>query len=417
MVVKLGFIASKHIWGYRLGPYFKSILMGSGTMSIGRLTAFVVIATASLVFGSSQAKAQSSLGPKYFIANQLGPACLKNAQGSGRSQAKARQALNALYSNNQRYIDALLQSTALSISKGGFEDPWEVILFNSYAAAAANDAPLARTIIDGMKNLALGRRYQSEPRLLTVRQAKSSCYGSGPNSRCPRHQPRMVARMYANLMISAAVLKPFMTKEDRDVLIPWFKAGYKNFVSPEAKSETGGIYDFGNMGAAILAYASLTNDKSLARRELSSRKRIFLKHIEKTGYIDENSFRGVRGFWYHTYGLDAALSYALIARAWGSDYFRDPKLGPRLFSAVKLTSLGITNHPQFRAVGNRGSSYSNDPNDARTHVHQMALNLYTIAAREYGVRLPPSGRHNQLKRYEAYPKMSGVWAPCYYSSR
>ena len=150
---------------------------------------------------------------------------------------------------------------------------------------------------------------------------------------------------------------------------------------------------------------------------LNARRRDFLKYIEASGYIDQNSYRGVRGFWYHTYGLDPALSYALIAREWGVDYFRDPTLGPRLRAAIEKTALGITDYAAFRSVGNRGSDFSTDPNDAKAHVHQLALNLYPIAAREFGIQMPRDRRFEELSRLESYSQTSGMLAACYYSGR
>ena len=270
-----------------------------------------------------------------------------------------------------------------------------------------------------MKALAAARRYQSEQGLYTVNAAKrtSRCYANGPQSPCIAHQPRWVARMYVHLMIAAAVLRPYMTDADRAVLLPWFRVAYRDFVNPETQRDQHGIYDFGNMGMAQLAYAALTNDAGLARRELNRRRREFSKRINAQGYIDENSYRGVRAFWYHTYGLDAALSYGLLARAWGSEFLRDGRLGPKLQAAVQKTALGVQDYAAFRAVGNRGGAYSTDPADQRAFVHQYALNLYEIAAREYGVRLPRSARHEELKRYENFTKISGFMAACFYSSR
>lgn len=380
------------------------------------ISTFLVVAW----FAGSPAFSQGrDIGPRHFIANELGPGCLKNARGAGRSRARAARALDALYSNHQSYINALTRSTSLTINKGGFEEPWEDILFNAYAAAAAKDKTLARTLIDGMKRLAAARRYQSEPGLYTISQAKRTppCYKGGPNSACIRHQPRMVARMYANLMIATAVLRPYMTKEDRALLTPWFKVAYRNFVEPEVRRDQAGIYDFANMGMARLAFAAITGDEGLARRELRQRKRDLSRRISKQGYIDENSYRGVRALWYHTYGLDPALTYGLLARAWGEEFLRKGQLGAKLQAAVKMTALGIQNYPAFRAVGNRGGAYSTDPADSRAFVHQFALNLYTIARAEYGIRLSRSPKHDQLKRHERFTKTSGFLATCFYSSR
>lgn len=353
--------------------------------------------------------------PRFFVANTLGPGCLIDERGAGRSQASARNALQNLYANNQKYISDLRKSTSLTVKKDAFAANWTPVLFNSYAAAAAGDEALARTIIDGLKRLAEGQRYLKEQGLLTYAQARQgpACYSRGPDTPCPTHTPRFVSRMYANLLISAAVLEPFLTENDRAVIQPWFQQGYQKFVLPEVQSDQGGLYDFANMGLARLAFAAVSNDMGLAKRELSARRNDFLKHLEPSGYIDENSYRGVRGFWYHTYGLDPALSYALVAREWGVDYFRDPAVGPKLAAAVEKTVLGVNDYQAFRSVGNRGSAYSTNPADTRDFVHQYALNLSQISAREFGIRIPSSPLHERLSRSERYSQISGLSARCY----
>ena len=357
--------------------------------------------------------------PTFFITDTLGPACTRDEQGNARSQAAAAAALNRLNANSARYVADLRRSTSLTVNHDAYSRNWQPVLFNSYAAAAANDAALARTVIDGLKRLAAGQRYLNEPGLLTRAQAMRAppCYEQGANAPCPAHTPRFVARMYANLLISAAVLDPFLTAEDRTVLTPWFDAGYRRFVAPEISADQDGIYDFANMGLARLAYAAVKKDMRLAKQELSARRNDFLRRIESSGYIDQNSYRGVRGFWYHTYGLDPALSYALVAREWGVDYFADPAIRPRLAAALQKTALGIRDHAAFRSVGNRGTAFSTNPADTIDFVHQFALNLYQISAREFGLRLPPSPMHARLKRLERYSTISGLSARCYYSGR
>jgi|GEM_PF-2464994 len=390
-------------------------------MRIAAMAFIGVLALSSCMEGTSGnvASRGSAAPPKFFIAQTLGPSCAVDERGNGRSQSAAAAALARLNTNSTQYIADLRRSTSLNPIKDAYSANWQPVLFNSYAAAATADAQLARTIIDGLKVLARNQRYVNEPALLTRAQAMRAppCYSQGVNTPCPSHTPRFVARMYANLLISAAVLDSFMSEDDRQVLIPWFDQGYQKFVAPEVAAGDDGIYDFANMGLARLAYAAIKKDMGLAQRELSARRSELLKHIEASGYISENSYRGVRGFWYHTYGLDPALSYALVAREWGVNYFTDPRLGPRLAAAVQKTELGIRDHAAFRTVGNRGSSFSTDPADTRDFVHQYALNLYPIAAREFGMRLPPSPMHQRLSRSERYSTISGLSARCYYSNR
>jgi hypothetical protein len=378
------------------------------------------LAVAACVDASSNGGGSSGVAePQFFIASSLGPACIVDERGQSRSISSVKNALDRLYANNLTYISQLRRSTSLTPGGDGLQQTWKPILFNSYAAVAANDEALTRTIIEGMKRLAASGRYMNEPEMLTMAEAKGFglCYRNGPSTPCPQHLPRFVARMYTNLLIAMAVLDSRMTDGDRDVIVPWLKRGYQTFVAPELAANQGGIYDFANYGMARLALAALTNDKGLASHEINTRRRDFLNHIEASGYITENSYRGERAFWYHTAGLDPALSYAIIAREWGVDFFRDPALGPRLRAAVDKTVLGTKDYAAFRSVGNRGNAYTTDPRDRIADVHQFALNLIPIAAREYGVPITPGARFKNLSRIESYTQTSGFSARCYYSKR
>ena len=66
---------------------------------------------------------------------------------------------------------------------------------------------------------------------------------------------------------------------------------------------------------AVLVYAYLKNDSRLAQQTLNQ---IFqnIDTVLDDGYISKSSFRGVRGFWYHTYGVNSALAVVHLAKQW-----------------------------------------------------------------------------------------------------
>ena len=253
-----------------------------------RYITFLVVLVAPI----NTLSAETTLGPKFFIADELGEACTKDAQGKERDEDEVWMALHNLTQYHQKYVDKLTTSTALTAKHDKYSANWKPILFNSYAAAASNDTVLARIIIDGLTNMATAQIYLNEKGLMTWKQALDTrCYEKGTDAPCPSHTPRFVTRMYANLFISAAVLQSFMTDDDREAILPWFKAAYKKFMLPPLKNNNSdGIYDFANLGFAQLAYAALTNNKGLARRELSTRRRDLTRRIQTSGYIRNNSF-------------------------------------------------------------------------------------------------------------------------------
>ena len=111
--------------------------------------------------------APKSIGPKYFIAERLGQACTIDSQGKPRSQGSAKRAFDNLFRNHQTYVTKLRQSTSLVVNKDAYSANWKPILFNSYAAAAANDATLAKTIVDGLSQLATANYYSNEKGLIS----------------------------------------------------------------------------------------------------------------------------------------------------------------------------------------------------------------------------------------------------------
>ena len=75
-----------------------------------------------------------------------------------------------------------------------------------------------------------------------------------------------------------------------------------------------GFYAMGNGGIPNLVYANWANDKKFAAKEFNFRFKNIEKVFYKDGYINNNSFRGYRGLWYHSYGLNSALGYIYLAK-------------------------------------------------------------------------------------------------------
>ena len=71
-----------------------------------------------------------------------------------------------------------------------------------------------------------------------------------------------------------------------------------------------------NGGIAVLAHAFLKEDKKLGKKTFSSIFANIDRVFMDDGYIKGTSFRGVRGFWYHTYGTNSALAVIALANLW-----------------------------------------------------------------------------------------------------
>ena len=138
---------------------------------------------------------------------------------------------------------------------------------------------------------------------------------------------------------------------------------------------------------SVLAYAAYTQDKNLAYKTFEETYNYIDKRLLEDGFIVNNSFRGVRGYWYHTLGLNNILGFVALAEEWNYPLNDDFKL--RISKAVDQMGLGARDINAYHAqwidkfntktyrlkfagrdiyVGNS----SLDEKDARYHIHQHA---------------------------------------------
>ncbi|MGB3313602.1 MAG: alginate lyase family protein, partial [Albidovulum sp.] len=288
----------------------------------------------------------------------------------------------------------------------------------SLGVAARNDAAGARNIIATLVGLAQSQALLS---VMSVSQAQRvNCWSGGnKNSVCPYHVVQHSGYSGIAMIISASVLEEHISSGDRAILTKYFTALYKKFIAPLSANglRADGLYEFADYGIGVLAYARWTGNSGLASSEIRARKRAFEKKIEANGLIDNNSFRGYRGYWYHTLGAESALGYALVARRFGVDLFRDKSLGPRLKNLAIQTVRGAQDYAAFRSIPPKGNNAIRDPGDEIPHMHQFAVNLPSIIAKEYGLQVPIQKAYRSKGRSETISKLIGFNADCYYGSR
>ena len=155
-----------------------------------------------------------------------------------------------------------------------------------------------------------------------------------------------------------------------------------------------------NGGMAILAYASWTNDKELAAKEITHRFKEIDSLFYEDGYINDNSFRGYKGQFYHSLGLDSALGYVDVANLWGAEV--PTKLQNKLVKASEVTNLAITDWDKFKSRkydGNQSNAIE-DPSNAIKHTHQYAIALDTLMKIVTGLELENDPVYLQKRRYQ-----------------
>ena len=220
-------------------------------------------------------------------------------------------------------------------------------------------------------------------------KSKPKCWANNdPNSPCWYHEYEFARGVFSNYMIGALWLKSELTKDEFKIVNKYIKKMYKKFLKPvEFKKQDAGIYQMANGGASTLVYASWTNNKKLAAKEINFRFKEFDKLIYDDGYINNNSFRGYRGQWYHSYGLNITLGYVYVAKLWGAKI--PEKLQKKIINSAKVANLAITDWKKFKSREFKGKNRNkiSDPSNAIKHTHQMAIAIDKLMEVITGIKL------------------------------
>ncbi len=231
---------------------------------------------------------------------------------------------------------------------------------------------------------------------------KPLCYANGDiNAPCWWHQYEFARGVFSNYMITALWLKDELNEQEFKIVDQYIKKMYKKFLKPiEFQKQDQGFYQMANGGTSILVYASWTNNKNLVAEEINHRFKEMERLFYEDGYINNNSFRGYRGQWYHSYGLNIALGYVYIADLWGAEV--PEKLQKKLVKASEVANLAITDYETYRSRPFSGFwSGSSNPKDAKKHTHQMAFAIDTLMKIITGIELEHDAVYLDLREYHA----------------
>ena len=243
---------------------------------------------------------------------------------------------------------------------------------------------------------------------------KPNCWANGDgNAPCWYHAYEFARDGFANLMIIAIYLKEDLNKEEFTILNKYIKKMYKKFVQPDAfYDENKGFYAMGNGGTPNLIFAHWSNDKKLSAKEFNFRFYQIDKLFYEDGYINNNSFRGYRGLWYHSYGLYSALGYIYLAKLWGVKV--PDNVMNKVKKASEILNLGITNYEKFSSREYDGEQNNNKykKKNARMHTHQDALAIDTLMEMVVGVTLEDDPRYLELRKERGMDDLVGFNANC-----
>jgi len=230
---------------------------------------------------------------------------------------------------------------------------------------------------------------------------KPRCYANGdPKSPCWYHEYEFARGVFSNYMVAALWLKNTLSDKQFMDVDRYIDKMYAKFLRPvERQVQEQGFYQMANGGLSILIYASWKSDKALAAEEIKFRFKEMDRIIYEDGYINNNSFRGVRSQWYHSYGLNIALGYAYIAELWGTEL--PYRLKNKLFNASKVANLAITDWEDFKKREFIGSNRNKikGKDSAIRHTHQMAIAIDVLMPLITGVELENDPEYLKKRRY------------------
>ena len=218
---------------------------------------------------------------------------------------------------------------------------------------------------------------------------KPKCYANGDqNAPCWYHEYEFASQWFGNYMISAIWLKSELNKEEFKIVNKYIKKMYKKFLKPiQFRKNDQGFYAMANGGLTTLIYASWTDNKKLAAKEINHTFKEIDKLFYEDGYINNNSFRGVRGQWYHSYGVDIALGYVYVANLWGATV--PMNIQDKLIKSANVVNLAITDPIKFKSRKFKGKNRNKikDKSKATPHTHQMAIAIDTLMEIVTGIKL------------------------------
>ena len=371
-----------------------------------RILAFVAVSLFVSVSPMSPSHAASLHIPTYFYGDRLGSCQMMY---HGRPVSLKSAAVRLKIKNVIGYdwdADHHARSDSLTVRHERISFPARLLFAASHFAMSQDDPDQIRQAVSYVVAIA---RADTILNTMTVREVKklgSKCYeGKGKTSaKCWAHAPQFAAQFAGNYLVSAILLESKMKNSERAIVDKYARKLHKKYIKPwyaQSRRSDRGFYQMANGGISELAYAAWRKDKRLASTTF---KRIF-KDINrlfyKDGYINNNSFRGVRGFWYHTYGVNSALATIGLARAWNVKV--PARVNKKVVKAVRLINVGVADLKKFKSrrfSGYRGNATTN-PKNARPHIHQMAIAIDAMAKRYAGVTLKKDTVYLRKRRNES----------------
>lgn len=299
-------------------------------------------------------------------------------------------------------------STSLSVNHENMSKPSRHLFALSQTAVATSEDALKQKAIQLVVELAETETLLNTPSLKEVRGGR--CYGGKGDTKayCAFHVVQFAAQFAGNYYVSLSFLLPYMTENQKRIVLSYSRALFEKYVYPVNQNlgkDKEQFSQMANMSLAVLYYAYITEDQKLAQKTFAETFRNIDTVFLDDGYILGTSFRGVRGFWYHTYGTNSAMALMHIANVWGVDV--PTYISEKVKKSSELINLGIADLDKFherKSPTGKIKNASYNPADAIYHVHQLAIGIDQLSQVTVGVDLNVEADKDYIeKRVGEYP--------------
>lgn len=362
---------------------------------------------------NSSAKANEPSFSKFIYGEEIGkPGCFYQTDITEDGAKRVAELIS--YKTAKKVVgfdwmaDHSKNSNSLNVNHENISKPSKHLFALSQTAAATSEDALIQKAIQLAVQLAETETFLNTPSLKEVRGGR--CYGGKGDTKayCAFHVVQFAAQFAGNYYVSLSFLLPHMTEKQKEIVLSYSTALFEKYVRPINQKLGKGKEQFNqmaNMSLAVLYYAYLTEDKKLAQKTFGETFRNIDNVFLEDGYIIGTSFRGVRGFWYHTYGTNSAMAFIHIANVWGVEIPKN--ILEKVKKSSELINLGIADLDKFqerKSPTGKQKNASYNPADARYHVHQLAIAIDQLSQVTVGVDLNVEADKDYMrKRVGEYP--------------
>lgn len=210
---------------------------------------------------------------------------------------------------------------------------------------------------------------------------------------CHWHTAQEAQRFAGQVAILATLVRPHMNYKHLTHTENYLNAMFDKYILPwfmhsgsGNKEIESGFYQMGHGAISMVAYAHWKNNKKIANFAFDNTFRYIDGLVLEDGLIDNNSFRGVRGYWYHTLGLNNMLGMVALAEQY--NYPVDENIYDKLTLASEFLNKDSEAHLEWLeslkkykvSSGNLYTDYSGRSvymgnvswkhSNSRNHIHQ-----------------------------------------------